>query len=42
MDLLIRREERKVRRAGGGTRGPAAFSDDDRERFSRNLAELLA
>ena len=41
MDLLIRHEERKVRRAGGRTRGPAAFTDEDRERFSRNLAGLL-
>ena len=41
MDLLIRHEEKKVRRAGGRTRGPAAFADEDRERFSRNLADLL-
>ena len=41
MDLLIRHEERKVRRAGGRTRGPAAFADEDRERFSRSLADLL-
>ena len=41
MDLFIRHEEKKVRRAGGRTRGPAAFTDDDRERFTRNLADLL-
>ena len=41
MDLFIRHEEKKVRRAGGRTRGPAAFTDDDRERFTRNLAKLL-
>ena len=41
MDLFIRHEEKKVRRAGGRTRGPAAFTDEDRERFSHNLAELL-
>lgn len=41
MDLFIRHEEKKVRRAGGRTRGPAAFTDEDGERFSRNLAELL-
>ena len=41
MDLFIRHEERKVRRAGGRTLGPAALTDDDRERFSRNLAVLL-
>ena len=42
MELFIRHEEKKVRRAGGRTRGPAAFSDDDRERFVRNLSGLLA
>lgn len=41
MDLFIRHEEKKVRHAGGRTRGPAAFTDDDRERFTRNLADLL-
>ena len=41
MDLFIRHEEKKVRRAGGRTRGPAAFTDEDRERFSHNLAGLL-
>lgn len=41
MDLFIRHEEKKVRRAGGRTRGPAAFTNEDRERFRRNLAELL-
>lgn len=42
MDLFIRHEEKKVRRAGGRTRGPAAFTDEDRERFVRNLSQLLA
>ena len=42
MDLFIRHEEKKVRRAGGRTRGPAALADDDRERFTRNLTDLLA
>lgn len=41
MDLFIRHEEKKVRRAGGRTKGPAAFTDEDRERFARNLSELL-
>ena len=41
MQLFIRHEEKKVRRAGGRTRGPAAFSSDDRSRFKRNLALLL-
>lgn len=42
MDLLIRHEEKRVRRAGGRTKGPAAFTDDDRERFVANLERLLA
>lgn len=41
MQLFIRHEEKKVRRAGGRTRGPAAFTDEDRERFKRNLTKLL-
>ena len=41
MDLFIRHEEKKVRRAGGRTRGPASFTDEDRERFVRNLTDLL-
>ena len=41
MDLLISHEEKKVRRAGGRTRGPAAFTGEDRARFTRNLEELL-
>lgn len=40
-ELLVRHEERKVRRAGGRTRGPAPFSEEDRRRFSANLAALL-
>ena len=32
--MFIRHEEKKVRRAGGRTKGPAAFEDDDRERSS--------
>ena len=41
MQLFIRHEEKKVRRAGGRTRGPAAFTSEDRARFKRNLTELL-
>lgn len=41
MELFIRHEERKVRRAGGCTKGPSAFTDEDRERFSHNLGKLL-
>lgn len=39
--MFIRHEEKKVRRAGWRTKGPAAFEDDDRERFVRNLRRLL-
>jgi uncharacterized protein YaiI (UPF0178 family) len=40
--MFIRHEEKKVRRAGGRTKGPSAFTDEDRKRFVRNLRELLA
>lgn len=40
-DLFIRAEEKKVRRAGGRTRGPAAFCEKDRRRFVENLEGLL-
>lgn len=39
--MFIRHEEKKVRRAGGRTKGPASFEDEDRERFSANLRRLL-
>ena len=41
MQLFIRHEEKKVRRAGGRTKGPVAFTDGDRERFRDNLRRLL-
>ena len=41
MQLFIRHEENKVRRAGGKTGGFSAFDDDDRERFVRNLSSLI-
>ena len=40
-DLFIRSEEKKVRRAGGRTKGPAAFTEKDRRRFVENLEGLL-
>ena len=40
-DLFIRAEEKKVRRAGGRTRGPAAFTDRDRRRFTDTLEGLV-
>ena len=39
--MFIRHEGKKDRRAGGRTKGPAAFTQEDRERFSRNLSQLL-
>ena len=42
MQLFIRHEEKKVRRAGGRTKGPDAFTDEDRSRFVHNLERLLA
>ncbi|MCH4184967.1 MAG: DUF188 domain-containing protein [Eggerthellaceae bacterium] len=41
MQLFIRHEKKKIRRSGGRTKGPAAFEDEDRERFLRNLEKLL-
>lgn len=42
MQLFIRHEEKKVRRAGGRTAGPAAFEEEDRERFKDNLDLLIS
>lgn len=39
--LFVRHEEKKARRAGGHTKGPAPFTDEDRERFTANLRDLL-
>ncbi len=39
--LFVRHEEKKVRRAGGRTKGPDPFTDEDRERFLHNLEKLL-
>lgn len=41
-ELLVRHEEKRVRRAGGRTKGPAAFSPEDRRRFKERLSEMLA
>ena len=41
MQLFIRHEEKKGAPCGRSHPGPAAFTDDDRERFRRNLAQLL-
>ena len=39
--LYMRHVEKVERRRGGRTGGPAAFTQQDRERFRRNLARLL-
>ncbi|WP_322354340.1 YaiI/YqxD family protein [Paratractidigestivibacter sp.] len=39
--LFIRAEEKKVRRAGGRNKGPAAFTDRDCKHFVENLEGLL-
>ena len=41
MDMEIRHQEKKIRRQGSRTKGPAAFTDEDRERFSANLDRLI-
>ena len=41
MELFMRHEEKKVRRAGGRTRGPAPFTGEDRRRFKDQLMRLL-
>lgn len=40
-ELALRHEERRHRRAGGRTRGPSAFEEEDRERFVQALARML-
>lgn len=42
MELAVRHAEQRHRRAGGRTRGPRPFEDDDRERFERALQRVLA
>lgn len=41
MDMFVRHEEKKVRRQGGRTKGPAAFTEEDREHFTHNLERLV-
>lgn len=42
MDMLIRHEEKKLRRAGGRHKGPSAFTDEDREHFEFSLGRLIS
>ena len=41
MDMEIRHQEKKVRRQGGRTKGPAASTEDDRAMFAANLDRLI-
>jgi uncharacterized protein YaiI (UPF0178 family) len=41
MDMQIRHVEKKVRRQGGRTKGPAAFTEDDKERFIATMQSII-
>lgn len=41
MDMFVRHEEKKVRRQGGRTKGPAVFTEENREHFSFCLNRLV-
>ena len=41
LELAVRHEEQKHRRAGGRTRGPSAFEEEDREHFVEQLTRML-
>lgn len=41
-DMQMRHIEKKVRRQGGRTKGPAPFEEDDRNRFFYNLERLIS
>ena len=40
-ELLVRHEEKKLRRAGGRHGGPRPFTDEDREHFSEVVERML-
>lgn len=40
-ELLVRHEEKKLRRAGGRHGGPRAFTEEDREHFCEVIDRLL-
>ncbi|MDY0087559.1 MAG: YaiI/YqxD family protein [Coriobacteriia bacterium] len=42
MELAVRHAEQRHRRAGGRTKGPSAFEEEDRERFSAVLSSMLS
>ncbi len=41
-ELRVRHEQARLRRAGGRHKGPAAFTEEDRERFIKQLERLVA
>jgi uncharacterized protein YaiI (UPF0178 family) len=40
-EMAVRHAEQQHRRAGGRTKGPPVFDDEDRERFTSSLARLF-
>lgn len=42
IEMEVRHAEARHRRAGGRTRGPDPFTDDDRERFTASLERVLS
>jgi len=40
-EMAVRHAEQQHRRAGGRTKGPSAFDDEDRERFTDSVIRLL-
>lgn len=40
-EMAVRHAEQQHRRSGGRTRGPSAFDDEDRERFTDSVMRLL-
>lgn len=41
MDMEIRHVEKKIRRQGGRTKGPAPFTEEDKECFAASLERLV-
>lgn len=41
LELEVRHAEQRLRRAGGRTRGPSPFVDEDREHFHESLRRVL-
>lgn len=41
MDMELRHVEKKIRRQGGRTKGPAAFTDENREHFLSSLERVI-